>query len=249
MNAAEPQNYLVLGLAVLLFFILGGAAGWLIAQLRRSAEQASEPAPQPSAQEPLTPALQPAPPDPDKVELARLYRDRSGGQVYLEVGGRRLASPEEVGEAQRLWLEPAAREMIRLIRPQAPAAPSTPAPTAPPQAVSFSRPPAAAPLPGTEIQKPSMNPVDALLRAVQSGKPKLEQPKSLAGQIDEVLQELLKNTRLAGQEIRLADNAALGLEVWVGARRYDGIDAVPDEEVRSLIRMAVAEWQRRSTGR
>ena len=37
-----------------------------------------------------------------------------------------------------------------------------------------------------------------------------------------------------------------GLVVLVGINSYDGVDAVPDEEIRSLIRQCVKEWEQGS---
>ena len=34
--------------------------------------------------------------------------------------------------------------------------------------------------------------------------------------------------------------------VWVGMNCYIGIDAVPDIEVKTMVRAAVKEWERRS---
>jgi hypothetical protein len=36
--------------------------------------------------------------------------------------------------------------------------------------------------------------------------------------------------------------------VMVGLNQYDGVEAVPDEEIRNLIRSAVAEWEERASG-
>jgi hypothetical protein len=36
-----------------------------------------------------------------------------------------------------------------------------------------------------------------------------------------------------------------GMVVLIGLDQYEGIDAVPDENIRALLRAAVAEWEAR----
>ncbi len=72
---------------------------------------------------------------------------------------------------------------------------------------------------------------------------------SIVEQIDEVLQEMLPNSPLAGQIIKLVEDAKEGVIVWIGARRYHGIDAVDDPEAKALLRAAIAEWERKTEKR
>jgi len=73
----------------------------------------------------------------------------------------------------------------------------------------------------------------------------IEKPRSrtMVGQIDDVLQEMLPETVFAGQNIHLGEEYTNGVVVWVGANKYIGIDAVPDAEIKALIQSAVRKWE------
>lgn len=100
----------------------------------------------------------------------------------------------------------------------------------------------------TPPQPTTIKPVNVLARVLQ---PELSSaqapPKSIAAQIDEILQEMLEDSPLNSRGIRLMEFPNRGLVVMVGLDQYEGVDAVPDEEVRTLIRSAVHEWERRNT--
>jgi hypothetical protein len=93
---------------------------------------------------------------------------------------------------------------------------------------------------------PSINTVDVLARALQ---PELHVPEppplSIAAQVDEILQEMLEDSPLATRHIRLVELPSKGVAVMVGLDRYESVDEVPDEDIRQMIRAAVAEWERR----
>jgi hypothetical protein len=128
-------------------------------------------------------------------------------------------------------------------RPAQPAGVSSP----PDEWLAAAPPQAVAPPP---VKKPSMNPVDVLIRSVQADAPKIKpRPFSIAAQIDEILQEMLPNSELAGREVRLEEQPDFGLVVWVDGNQYDGVDVVPDLPARALIKKAIAEWQKRSAPR
>ena len=69
---------------------------------------------------------------------------------------------------------------------------------------------------------------------------------SIVEQVDEVLQELLDSSLLKGRNIRLTELPNKGVTVWVGNEYYDGINAVPDEDVKRIIRQAVKKWEESS---
>jgi hypothetical protein len=75
---------------------------------------------------------------------------------------------------------------------------------------------------------------------------KHKQQLSIVEQVDEVLQELLDSSLLNGRNIRLTELPNKGVTVWVGNEYYDGINAVPDEDVKRIIRQAVKKWEESS---
>ncbi|MCI0518794.1 MAG: hypothetical protein L0Z70_00875 [Chloroflexi bacterium] len=98
-----------------------------------------------------------------------------------------------------------------------------------------------------QLNRPSLNPVDVFARALQGdSRAPASPPKSIALQVDEILQENLKGTPLEEKAIRLMELPGRGMVVMVGLDSYDGVDAVPDEEVRKAIRAAAAEWELRA---
>jgi hypothetical protein len=63
--------------------------------------------------------------------------------------------------------------------------------------------------------------------------------------IDEVLQTKLSGTQLMDKAIRLEDGPMGEVIVCVGSQRYDGVGAVPDPEIRDIIKAAITEWERK----
>lgn len=73
--------------------------------------------------------------------------------------------------------------------------------------------------------------------------PQVETSPSMAAQIDSILQSRLLNTPLADRGIRLQSLPEGDMSVVVGPDQYASVDDVPEEEIRLLIRSAVAEWE------
>lgn len=73
-------------------------------------------------------------------------------------------------------------------------------------------------------------------------------PLSLVLQIDSILQRRIAGTPLAGRGIRLAEALHGGAIVFAGTAQYDGVDQVPDLEIRAAIRAAIAEWEQTYAG-
>jgi hypothetical protein len=91
------------------------------------------------------------------------------------------------------------------------------------------------------------DPINTFLRAVQSRAPQPEtRPKSIISQIDEVLQEKLTALHLLERKIHLVETPDQGMAVQVGVVHYESIEAVPDDETRSLLRSAIQEWEYRN---
>ena len=71
-------------------------------------------------------------------------------------------------------------------------------------------------------------------------------PVSIVEQVDDILQELLENDPLGTQKIRLTEMPIKGVTVWIGNEYFEGINAVPDENVKQIIRQAVKKWEETS---
>ena len=98
---------------------------------------------------------------------------------------------------------------------------------------------------GEETKSTSLKPLKIFSRSLQplkkagSSDPDL----SILAQVDEILQSKLEGIHLDDQGIRLVEGPDQGMVIEVGLNRYTEIDAVPDERVRQLIRLSVAEWE------
>jgi hypothetical protein len=95
-----------------------------------------------------------------------------------------------------------------------------------------------------EIQKPSFNPIKSFVNYVQADAPKLdESTESIPDQINEILQELVKDTPLEDKGVLMADWPNRGVVFIVGVDVYDDIHKIPDSEIRFAIRTAVKKWE------
>ena len=91
-------------------------------------------------------------------------------------------------------------------------------------------------------------PVSRPLQPVK--KPEAEKPLqslSIVQQIDTVLQERLLNTPLEKSGLRLQESLSGGVEVYVGAKKFESIDDVPDATLKAAIRAAIAAWEEKYT--
>jgi hypothetical protein len=100
----------------------------------------------------------------------------------------------------------------------------------------------------SETVKPrlSLNPVNMLANALKADVPISQLPtESIVTQIDDILQEKLNNSPLSGEPIRLMEWPNIGMVVMIGLDQYESVDVIPNEEIKNLIRSAVAEWEQR----
>ncbi len=204
-------------------FIIGAVAAYFF--LDRGKEHSEEepaekqdekPAPKPAAEEPYTGL-----PLERFNPLVRLYREKSTGKLVTEIDRKIYLSRETVPVEQLRLLREAAESWTNWLGVEKEAPPPQPAPA----------PLTAAPLPDPSVLAASILPVD---------KPRAT---SIVGQIDEILQEMLVNSPFASRTIRLTQEANYGVIVWVDHERFNGIDAVPDAEIQTLIRAAVKKWE------
>lgn len=70
---------------------------------------------------------------------------------------------------------------------------------------------------------------------------------SIVSQIDSILQARLAGTPLEERGIFLTQSPEGGVMVYVGLTRYNGLDDVPDPEIKAAIRAAISEWEDKYT--
>lgn len=178
---------------------------------------------------------------------------QEGGAFTLDLDGTRV-NPISLTSPQRRRLI----EVLNIIRPwleNKPAAPAIPKPSAPPppaatvedrlSAIGSTLPPPPATPPAKPAAVPPATPRPAPGTA-QDDRP-VAPANSIVGQIDSILQSRLAGTPLEDRGIFLAQSPEGGVIVYVGLTRYNGIDDVPDPEIKSAIRAAIAEWENKFT--
>jgi hypothetical protein len=213
----EPQTILIVAIVCV---AVGYIAGLLIGAMRKdgSKEKRSAVAATPTAQAGSAEA------SGERENLAQLFRPAPGGSMGVQIGEQSWADVTQVPDAQRAALEGLLGEFRRWLKPL-----ETPAPVAVP----------AEPLPASPVFVTT--PAQPSQPAVY--KPPFIEAKTIVAQIDEILQEMLVNGPMAERKIRLLEMPNQGVVVRVGLDQYPGIEAVPDPEIRNLIRQAVSTWE------
>ena len=243
----NPLVAIGIALAVMFFgYFFGLYEGRGQGYKNRQKEEAEERKQKPA--EPLPPASPPIPTDETPLLDVSMGMD---GKLRLKMDGKRADTSAldaekrkrliEILTHMRPWLEtpkpqpaqqPSASPPPRSVSPQ-PAAQS-------PQASPPARPaPAPQPTPAQQPAAPAPDDDDDNDRAAES--------LSIVGQINSVLQARLAGTPLAGKGIRLQESLEGGVTVWVGISKFDGVDAVPDDEIKTVIRAAITEWENKYT--
>jgi hypothetical protein len=186
----------------------------------------------------------PAPP-PIKVDDPGLLRIKNeSGTMTLDLDGQRVR-PTSLSADQRKRLI----EMLNIMRPWLEGKPaSVPTPTAPPHPkpapATETRQSAPAPIIAPPPQPASRPTPSTPIKATDEPE---SAPKSIVGQINMVLQKRMANTPLASRGVSLMESVTGGVNVYIGVQRYEGIDDVPDEEIKAAIREAISEWENKYT--
>jgi hypothetical protein len=192
----------------------------------------------------------------DDPGLLRIKNEN--GSVALDLDGARV-NPASLSPGQRKRLI----DMLNIMRPwlegrsaPAPSMMNVPHPTSPPSTSisdrleTFAGPP-------TEEKPVSVQSAPPLRSISSSTAPrpstiaKEDRPSvpanSIVGQIDSVLQSRLEGTPLGERGIFMTQSPEGGVVVYVGLTRYNGVDDVPDPEIKAAIRAAISEWEDKYT--
>jgi hypothetical protein len=185
-------------------------------------------------------------PDPDLVEVAHLWRSRNTNRMIVELDEKNYASASELSVNQQQRLASTASVLQTWLREGAPSPAPTPeirtnpSPEASPLANDQPTPASLA----QEVKPIAARPLEAFSRVFTTTStqtaPKF---KSIATQINEILQAHLPGSPFEAQGIALVETPNQGVVVRVGSEEYQGVDAVPNPEVRAFIKAAVAEWE------
>jgi hypothetical protein len=244
-----PILILLAGLCVAIGFVLDN----LLHSLREGKQEpAGSPKPTPAPAR-LPEPIPPAASEPLSLkEVLRIWRRTADRELVVEVNGKKADSPAGLNRDQLDQLGAALQELSAWLgqgvspgRPEAPSGSLKVFPGGYPPSPGEALQVAVDNL--TEVKRPSLNPVQLITNALRADipKPGTGELRSLAIQVDEVLQEKLRGTPLELHGIKLVDGPNHDLLVQVGIQKYSGVEEVPDEEVRAIIREAVAEWRKR----
>jgi len=201
------------------------------------------PAAMPAPVETASPAVGAPPVDPNRVDIAALWRELPHGELRADMSGKTIRKSGDLTSDQRNLLGSLMADMQDWIGAPKPAVETKAAPAA---ATAPAAPPVAPtpkPVPPLASEKPVETPV------VMEGAPALEEepikhaPTSIVGQIDEILQAQIKGTPLESRGIRLTESPTHGVTVWIGIKAFQGMDTIPDEAVNAAIRTAVKQWE------
>jgi len=201
--------------------------------------------------------------DPNVAEVARLMRDVKTQDLVVEMDGKSFKAMSELSSAQQQRLSLASSVLAKWLSQPAPAV--SPTPEGKPASVSPETPalesdwvpaetvPGPPPVTGVSpfitATAPEVKPVSTklvdLVGGVLNPTPiKAPEFKSIAMQINDILQSRIADTPFEARGITVKDAPDHGVEVTLDGQKYAGVKDVPDEEVRNLIRSAVMEWEK-----
>ncbi len=172
----------------------------------------------------------------------KVWYDPETDRLVVEIDGRAYRQEKALNSRQRrhihralfrlnAWLSPGAPERIAA-KPQKPlekraVQPVTPSvPKQPPRRFS---------------------PVSTLVEALQADIPSPLPSESMIAQIDHILQGKLAAAGLQDKAVRLMEIPGKGMVVMIGLESYNEVADIPDEEIKSLLRAAVREWEQRDS--
>jgi hypothetical protein len=181
----------------------------------------------------------------DDPGLMRLKNENE--RLILELDGARVDPAALTAEERKRLIE-----LLNTMRPWLEGKPAPAPPPPPPQptpAVNLQQnisTPSVSPATRSVTGQPQ-TPVSKPLPASKKKDAEADAVTGIVGQINQILQARILNTSLANRGVSLMESVTGGVNVYIGINKYDGIDAVPDEEVKAAIRAAIAEWEKKYT--
>jgi hypothetical protein len=171
------------------------------------------------------------------------------GTLTLDLDGARVEATALSADQRKRMIE-----LLTMIRPwlESRAAPAAaPSMSAPPVPPSPQPAPAQAAVPPPPATPPIQSVPPKSATIAKEDRPSTP-ANSIVAQIDTILQRRLcrivsicATMLFAG--VFLAQSPEGGVMVYVGLTKYMGVDEVPDDEIKSAIRDAIAEWEKKYT--
>jgi len=155
---------------------------------------------------------EPCPEQPEQPPALGLVLRRAGGQFKVILDGVQYKSYSSMPQDSRQRLLAYLKLARDWIQPQ------PKAPTARPQ------------------------PVEAAQTDLLGKDEEPHKDKSIAEQIDDVLQRLA--AKEGRKDVRIVPSLTGGVNIVVGANRYESVEDVPDESARTLVLRAVKIWEK-----
>jgi hypothetical protein len=228
------------------FFIMGAAIVGLIWYLRRVAQHIRK-----GSRESM-------PADPDLSEIARLMRHLQTQELVVEMDGRAFSTYDELSPAQQRrlsftsnvlskWIGVTTSGSQKEIDDSLSALDTAPEMGLPGDTKLFESQESNTPPffgdPLNEVRPVSTSLPDMVDNFLNPTPPSTPTYKSIAEQINELLQARLIGTAFNSRGITLRDAPDRGVLVTLDGKQYNSVMDVPDEEVRNIIRDAVVEWE------
>ncbi|MCK6540032.1 MAG: hypothetical protein L6Q26_08230 [Anaerolineales bacterium] len=175
----------------------------------------------------------------DNPDLLRIKNEN--GRLTLDLDGARVDTSNLTANQRKRLIE-----MLNAMRPWLEGKPA-PAPitTPPPPPAPVPAPPPIASPPPQPAARPSTAKSEPLPKK-KDDKPEAA-PTSIVEQINVILQARIADTPLASRGVILMESVTGGVNIYIGVDKYEGLDSVPDEEVKKAIRAAIDEWERKYT--
>lgn len=184
-------------------------------------------------------------------ELVRLWRS-ADGELIVEVSGKRYRTRQELIDAGlELRVASAARDLSFLLESPAnatvsasaiipPHSAGAPSKTAPRLVTKVSLEEAAK----MEVKRPSMDlPTQFRYLRSQQKQPEI-QIKTVAEEIDEILQVMILGTPFVSRGLKVSDSPH-GVSFSIDNRNYESVDSIPDGDAQNLIRAAIQKWDQK----
>lgn len=253
-------SLITLLIVAVICLLLGGIAGFLMSSGSSESDEDPEY------------ATDQAPPGGRKGRyepLVRLWREKKKGALIVEVGNKSYLSPEPISSDQIERLKQIASDFYTWLGLSASSHQSL-TPTMMPKSSLEDVSEISRTNEGHEVLKqsdfsvqsqPIVNPIRTEQNLPSATRPQYlpvidngtminnqgtqDAPKSMVEQIDAILKRKIIGTVYESQGLSLSEDPTRGVVVWIGSSSYVGIDGVPDESIRNIIRSAVADWERR----